>query len=471
MTSLFVIEANRVLLNQAEGEPKLIKGGITSDSFSVIHSFYRGWIPFGYLRDVQGVWWFDGRKTKVTLVSRSTDEFRVLDDDYGLDAKHVYLEDKLIPNSDAASFELLPGSPYFAKDKHRLYVKNGDRFHTWDDINVETAVAQMDYCTDRDHVFHLYNSLSYANSSKDQLLGWLQETYPHVQGWWQPDYNESAHGAERIQGQWYKTDQAVFYCEEFGGSGRKETRLVYNLVRGADPASFEVFNDQYARDAAGVYCTWRKATGTDQQTFEALGGLFGRDSQNIFYNGYAVAGADRDTFQCLLTSGSLGLSKDNNHVYRAQFVRTSRPFGHPDYVLEQLPGADAKSFTIWSDNGSWAVDQDHVYQWGDWAKKLDRASFTYLFDHGVESWAYDKHGLYNANGRRTVKGIDGQTFQAFNRYWGKDEHNVFCFTTGGIQRAADAATFRVTDKTGGAEDANFTYVITDDGTIQKSKKK
>lgn len=472
-SSLFVTEANRVLLKQKEGEPTPVKGGITSEGFSIIHSFYRGWIPFGYLRDVQGVWWFDGRKMKATLVTRDVDQLQVLGDDYGLDAKHVYLEDKLIPESDAASFELLPGSPYFAKDKHRLYVKSGDRFHTWDDIDVETAVAKMDYCTDKDHLFHLYDSLSYANGSKDELLAWLQETYPHVHGWWQSDYNESEHGADQIQGNWYRTDQAVFYCEEIGGSGRSrnETRQIYNLVRGADPASFEVLDDQYGHDSAGVYCTWRKVSDADPQTFEALGGLFGRDAKNIYYNGYAVDGADRDTFQCLLPSGSLGLSKDKNHVYHAQFVRTSKPFGHPDYILEPMPGADAKSFTILSDNGSWAVDQDHVYQWGSLAKKLDRASFTFLFNQGVESWAYDKHGLYNANGRRTVKGIDGQTFQAFNRYWGKDGHNVFCFITGGVQRAADAATFIVTDEIGGAEDANFIYVIKDDGTIKKSKKK
>lgn len=473
MTNLLVIDANRVMLKPEEGDPVPIKGGITSDGFSIIHWFYRGWLPFGYLRDRQGVWWFDGRKTKTTLVSRGKDAdgFQVLDDDYGLDSTHVYLEDKQIPGADPLTFSLLPGSPYFATDKHRLYVKNGDRFHAWDDVDIETAAAQMDYLTDKDHVFHLFQSLSYANGSKKELVSWLQETYPNVRGWWHPDYDRTEQGAVRIRDNWYQTDRAVFYCEGIESAGRKGSRQVFNLVRGADPTTFEALHEQYGRDANGVFCSWRRVVGANPPTFEALGGLFGRDAENIFYNGYPVAGADRETFVPLLSSGHLGLSKDKRQVYHALFARTAAPFGHPDYILEPLPGADPESFAVLSHSGSWAVDRDTVYQWGSPAKKLDQASFAYLFDQGPESWALDKNGLYNANGRRTVKGIDGESFLMLNRYWGKDDHAVFCFATGGVQRAADAATFQVTDDEGGAEDAGFRYAIKEDGTIKKTKKK
>ncbi|MCG7381318.1 DKNYY domain-containing protein [Paenibacillus sp. ACRRY] len=471
MKSLFVIEANRVLLNKEEGEPVVIKGGITSEGFSIIHIFNRGWHPFGYLRDKYGIWWFDGRKTKVTLVSKETTEFRVLDDDYGLASEHVYLEDKLILGADPATFILLPGSPYFAKDKHRLYVKSGDRFHTWDDIDVATTVAHLDFCTDKDHVFHLFDSLSYANGSKDELSSWLRETYPDIHGWWHPDYENTEEGAEQIRENWYRTNYAVFYCEEIGSSNRKGTRTIFNLVKGADPVTFEVLSDQYGRDKESIYCHWRKVSGADAMNFNSLGGLFGSDAENIFYNGYMVAEADRTTFRCLLPSGHLGLSKDALNVYHAQFVRTDSPFGHPDYILKPITGADPESFELLSEQGSWAVDRNAVYQWGNLAKKLDRASFVYLFDEGPESWAVDRQGLYNANGRRTVKGIDGASFRMLNRYWGTDDQSVFCFVTGAVQRAADAATFRVTNDRGGAEDKDFHYEIKDNGTIRKTKKK
>ncbi|WP_042203927.1 DKNYY domain-containing protein [Paenibacillus camerounensis] len=471
MSSLFVTEADRVLLKQNEGEPAQLKGGITSEGFSIIHIFNRGWLPFGYLRDSQGVWWFDGRKSKVTLVSRETEGFRVLDDDYGLDRSHVYLEDKAIPGADPDTFRLLPGSPYFSADRQRLYVKNGDRFHTWDDIDTETAAAKMDYCIDKDHVLHLFNSLSYANSSKGELIEWLRESHPDVGGWWHPDYAKSEQGAENIQGNWYKTASAVFYSEEHGKPNRKEQRQVYNLVRGADPATFEVLSGHYGRDADGVYYTWRKVTAANAQTFKALHGMYGKDDESIFYNGYRVNGADPATFQCLLPTGYLGLSKDKNHVFHATFDRTEPPFGHPDYILVPLPGADPEYFEVLSENGSWAVDRGTVYQWGSPAKKLDRASFVYLFDQGPESWASDCNGLYNANGKRTVKGIDGRNFRMLNRFWGNDGHAVFCFATGSVQRSADAATFQVTDEEGGAEDVSFFYAIKEDGTIKKSKKK
>ncbi|WP_339314271.1 DKNYY domain-containing protein [Paenibacillus sp. FSL M7-0896] len=469
--SLFITEDAHVLLKQEAGDALLLKGGITSEGFAVIHAFHRGWLPFGYLQDVRGVWWFDGRKNKVTLVSGDAGAFRVLDNDYGLDTLHVYLEDKQIPGADPETFKLLEGSPYFAKDKHRLYVKNGDRFHTWEDIDVETAVAHMDYCMDKDHVLHLYQSLSYANGSKSGLASQLMDAYPSVYGWWHASYDKPEARAKRIQGNWFKTDRAVFYASESGAAGRTGTHQVFNLVRGADPVTFKVLDDEYGQDAQGVYCTWRRARAADVRTFEALGGLFGRDAQNVFYNGYAVAGADPASFTVLMPTGSQGLSKDKRQVYHARFGRTFQPFGHPDYILEPLPGADPGSFTVLSENGSWAVDRERVYQWGDPARKLDRDSFVYLFDHGPESWAADKHGLYNANGRRTVKGIDGESFRMLNSFWGKDDHEVFCFRTGGVQRAADAVTFRVTDNDGGAEDARFIYTVTDNNTIKKTKKK
>lgn len=81
----------------------------------------------------------------------------------------------------------------------------------------------------------------------------------------------------------------------------------------------------------------------------------------------------------------------------------------------------------------------------------------------------DRHGLYNANGKRTVKGVDGASFRMLNRYWGKDDQSVFCFVTGGVQRAADASTFEITDDAGGARDASMQYLVKD-GSIRKTKR-
>lgn len=471
MTERFLTDAGHVLLKREDEEPQRIKGGLTDEGFTVIHSFYRGWLPFGYLRDNKGVWWFDGRKMKASLVSRDAEAFRVLDDDYGVGREYVYLEDKVIPGADPATFTLLTGSPYYAVDKHRLYVKNGDRFHTWEDIDVKTAAAHMDYCVDKDHVLHLFQSLSYANGSKNELVSWLRDTHPDEPGWWNPGYDKPDSGAERIQGSWYRTDKAVFYAEEDRQSVRNKRDCILNLAREADPESFEALSDVYGRDKKGVYCTWRKVCGADPLTMHSLGGLFAKDAKAVYYNGYPVPAADAATFSCLLPSGHLGLSKDKNHVYHAQFARTSRLFGHPDYILEPLPDADPESFEILSGNGSWAIDRDRVYQWGSPAKKMDRESFVFLFEQGPESWAYDRNGLYNANGKRTVKGIDGGSFAMLNRYWGKDDSAVFSFVTGGVQRTADAATFRVIDDNGGAEDKEFLYQLKEDGTIRKVKRK
>jgi hypothetical protein len=57
-------------------------------------------------------------------------------------------------------------------------------------------------------------------------------------------------------------------------------------------------------------------------------------------------------------------------------------------------------------------------------------------------------GLYNANGRSTVKGIDGESFRMLNSFWGKDDHEVFLLQD---RRRA--------------EDARFIYTVTDNNTI------
>lgn len=52
--SLFITKDVHVLLKQEAGDALLLKGGITSEGFAVIHAFHRGWLPFGYLQDVRG---------------------------------------------------------------------------------------------------------------------------------------------------------------------------------------------------------------------------------------------------------------------------------------------------------------------------------------------------------------------------------------------------------------------------------
>ncbi|MGQ8873175.1 DKNYY domain-containing protein [Paenibacillus sp. TSA_86.1] len=466
----FVIDGNaQVLLKKEGGETVVVKGGMTAEGFRVLSTYAKGWLTFAYLQDHQGIWWFNARANKANLFTQDTEAFRVVHEDYSCDSQYVYLEDKPVSPSDPDSFGPLSGTPYFARDNYRLYVKDSQHFHLFDEIDTYGAIAKHDYCTDSDHLFHLSSGLRYANEYKHEMLEWLRQHYPDTPGWWQVDYVNQADEAVQLEGNWHATATSVFYRTESGGGYGRDAKETFHLVRGVDRSSFEPLDEQYARDRDRVYFKWRTIRGIDPKSFESLGGRFGRDKQHVYYNGYRVEGADVLTFEVLGGTEHLGLSRDQNHVYHAQYARTIQPYGHPDDVLQRIKGADTVTFELLTPSGSWAVDANRVYLWGTANKKIDRTSFTHLFEAYPQSWAKDRNSLYNANGKRTVKGIDGASFVVLNRYWGKDDQAVFSFVTGGVYKTADAETFQVTDAEGSAEDELFFYAVAE-GVVRKKKK-
>ena len=85
-------------------------------------------------------------------------------------------------------------------------------------------------------------------------------------------------------------------------------------------------------------------------------------------------------------------------------------------------------------------------------------------------WSRDKNHLYNANGLRIVKGIDGSSFVMLNTFWGMDKNHVFNFVTERISKTIDAESFEVIDDNDGAQDKNFIYNVEDCGEIKKKKR-
>lgn len=192
------------------GERTTITGGITTRDFEVISTYAKGWLTFAYLRDRQGIWWFNARKNKASLFSGDAEAFRVINEDYCCDSQYVYLEDQAVPDSDPNSFRLLPNTPYFAQDQRYLYVKSSTHFHLFEDIDTNAVIAHHDYCTDKDHLFHLSSSLRYANGEKDEVREWFREHHPDVPGWWHSHYAHSAEGATQITGNWVETASSIF---------------------------------------------------------------------------------------------------------------------------------------------------------------------------------------------------------------------------------------------------------------------
>lgn len=479
MSEAFAIRDRKVFLIGDGGDvPVEVLGGISGNDFSVIHAFKAGYQIGAYLRDKEGIWWYHQRNKKVRFVTRDAEGFRVLDDDYGLDGSHVYLEERVIPGADPLSFSLLECTNCFARDKHRLYVKTGSSFFYFESLDTDTLVANGSYVGDKHDLYHLFDSLSLSNDSKHHetvqyslcdehqmlLKDWFAKHHPDTVGWWHPDYPFSADGAQKIADNWYRTSNAVFFRQTF--TTPRKSGDVFNLVRHADPASFEPLDAFHARDAKSVFCRSRRIAGADRQSFIPIKDLFGKDEKTVYFNGYGVEHADPAKFQVF--QSVVPLAKDGKRVYAASHARTSWPFGHTDEVLAVLDEADAKSFETFGERGVWAADSTRVYLRGTHQKKMDAASFRFLCESATNCWAADDKGLYRSNGTLIVAGIAGRTFVKLNGFWGTDEKVVFSFVTGAVQKSIDAESFIVVDEDGGAEDANYRYRIVN-GSIKKAK--
>ncbi|UHS56081.1 DKNYY domain-containing protein [Agrobacterium vaccinii] len=479
MSDAFTVRDKKVFLIDGSDEPVEVKGGISPQDFAVVSQSPDRYLWSGYLRDKKGIWWYHQRNKKAKFVTSDADGFRVVNDDYGLDGAHVYLEDRVIPGADPRSFSLMENTNYFAKDKHRLYVKTGSRFFHVDKLDPATLVANGPYVGDKHDLYYLFDSLTLSNSSKLNetvryslckehhmlLTDWLAKHYPDTVGWWHPAYPFNADGAEQIADDWYRTSNAVFFKETL--TTMRTSQEVFNLVRGADPASFEPLDAFHARDAKNVFCRSRRIDGVDRETFLPIEGLFGKDKAGVYFNGYLVEHADPAKFQVLRSV--VPLAKDNKRVYVAAHARTTWPFGYPDDILVTLDEADADSFRTFGERGVWAADAARVYLRGEHQKKLDDGSFRFLCETKTNCWAADDKGLYRSNGTLIVAGIDGRHFVKLNDFWGSDGKAVFSFVTGAIQKAMDAESFVVTDESGGGRDAAFSYRV-DNGSIRKTKR-
>ena len=115
---------------------------------------------------------------------------------------------------------------------------------------------------------------------------------------------------------YHVTDDTVYYLNAFPGKAFQ--------IDGADAASFQVFDQSYARDAA-----------------------------NVYLDGAVLSGADTATFQPLERPG---FAKDAHHVYQRDVAASSDP-AH----FELLDGEMAKdgAAVYWSDGSVLSHDPAH----------------------------------------------------------------------------------------------------------------
>lgn len=153
----------------------------------------------------------------------------------------------------------------------------------------------------------------------------------------------------------------------------------------ADPATFQVIQSWYAKDARQAYFSSEVLAGADAASFRGIGGEsgeFAKDSKNVYWQGKVVEGCDAATFQLL----KYRFAKDSKHAY---FCYSS---GSPPHTL---PDSDGQTFEVIgpsSQGFGYAKDSKQVYQGGFVIEGADPA--TFVVDPSDPEKASDKNRRY-----------------------------------------------------------------------------
>lgn len=233
----------------------------------------------------------------------------------------------LIPDADAASFQAL--DDHYARDAARAWYaeayRDGRDYFTTERVRIRPLEGvdpaalrplSLGYAVDGRQGFYEGLAFPVASPESFEVLdhGFARD---RTQGYFQRVAVPGSQGArfEALDAHHARDGAQVFYAElDYSREGGGAAPVVTPL-RGADPATFQVFDYGYARDAAHAYHKARALPGA-AATFQALDFGYAKTAQAVFYNGEAVAGADPATFAILETVTDAATARDRHGLYK-----------------------------------------------------------------------------------------------------------------------------------------------------------
>ena len=432
----------------------------------------------------------------------------IINKNYSKNKNTVFCNGVSLLNSDPNSFTIVAEYSYFAYDKNQVYAlsSSAEGIQIWDDIDIETLIfiKNTDYFTDKNHLYYFnFYFIEYKNHFMDDLVEnlmveffykfengehiptgisenekseiikregtiklFLQHYHPKNDAWWN---NDEAFYEKLIflENHIYHFQNKVYFLVDttFGYPFYNVERNsnYFTIIPNADFDSFKSLDKYYSKDKNQVFHVARKLKNINPVSFVSLGSNFAKTNSQIFYNGYICIDADVNSFEII----NENFAKDKTNLFAVvPSARISKYKGYAS-LLQKLEKTDPKSFKII--NSRWSKTENYVVCYNKIWKKIDAKSFEFLFNDNNHSWAKCNNGFYNANGRRTVKGVDGKTFKVLNTFWGKDKNVVFNFISGRIMTSINAQTFEITNEIGGAKDQNFTYYFDENNDVKKEK--
>ena len=244
-------------------------------------------------------------------------------------------------------------------------------------------------------------------------------------------HNATAYDSS-VSNQYYLQDGKVIYVLDgnFFQIGGAE-------IEGADPDSFSVIDQSYAKDINNIYYDGKPVAGANPNSVALVTSELPEDSANsgylisdgkVFCYGEIIEGADPASFSYLL--GSYAMDKDYLYYYidikiPRKATPTVIPNANAGYIRhgEQVIfhgvviSDEANDFKIISDE--YAVDASHVYSHGEIVEGMVSDGFTVISPY----YRKDKNQAYYFN--TPIPESDSDTFKVLNDAISKDQKNLY----------------------------------------------
>lgn len=403
-----------------------------------------------YLKDGKNVYFVDNERGKVKIVKNvDRNTFKVVNGNYGVDSKNVYCFGEKLDFVGLDGLKIF--NEIYLKDKKNVYeisVNDNDKVKVEPIKNLNIDVASFEDIfgglnyKDKNAVY--YVDENNGKVSLKILKGADPATFEF--GIISKDKNSVFIGNQKLEGvsskgfevlndslDFVKDYKNVYYLD------RESDGITYKVevldTKGVDIPSFEFLGNsynKYYRDKNNIYflndrddkMKFEKLAGANPKTFEIVDDYFARDDKNVYFFNKKVIGVDAKTFEevgydIIKDKNGLHILIDSNETEIK--VKSLKADGIDLKTLKKL------------DNG-YFKDKNNIYYGlsGNLykIKNADLQTFEVLTSPYSSSvyFAKDKNNVYY-NGKK-LDGIVPNDFEQIQSYFIKDKNGIYKFEEG-----------------------------------------
>ena len=351
----------------------------------------------GYKNDGKQVryeYWNEGFGFGSVKVDADPQTFEDLGDSYGRDAKHVFIEGKLVEGADGATFKYL-GKRYGVDANH---VWHNDTIMSTADPKTFRVHSEL-LAEDTTDYYWYGRAVRVVDKQSFVILGdiddfdtrWAKDKYNAYCMGYAPvplADNESFHtikGARWMSGD-YAADKYRVYFQD-------------HIVEGADPQTFREVEFYVGQDKNRVYHKWKASTVRDYRKLTRVGNYFFTDGKQIYNrNMEEFSEVDPTTFRVLADNqGDCVWYTDGDHIwwYDQIVEEADAATFSPVYLYSYFTG---KKERVGGSSYAYGKDAYHVFCRDSLMEGADPASFEIIDFNDTCSWTiFDKNRIYSSN--------------------------------------------------------------------------